>query len=74
MRKPATILIDGKPYLWKDLLQMRREQRAAAQRAPQLALFDNLPDDSRPAHERTAADRYRQPSLFTLLAEDPPFK
>jgi hypothetical protein len=60
MRRPATILIDGKPYRWKDLVQ--------------LALFDNLPDDSRPAHKRTASDRYRQPSLFTLLADDQPFK
>jgi hypothetical protein len=74
MRRLATILIDGKPYRWKDLVQLRREQLAAAERAVQLALFDNLPDDSRPAHERTASDRYQQPSLFTLLADDQPSK
>lgn len=70
MRRPATILIDGKPYRWKDLVQLRREQLAATERTIQLALFANLPDDSRPAHERTASDRYQQPSLFTRLAED----
>ena len=26
MKRPATLLIDGKPYLWRDLLRMRREQ------------------------------------------------
>ena len=51
-------------------MQLRREQRDAARRVTQLELFDDLPEDSRPAHERTAAGRYRQPSLFTLLADD----
>jgi hypothetical protein len=74
MRRPATILIDGKPYRWKDLVQLRREQLTAAERAAQLVLFDDLPDDSRPVHERTASDRYQQPSLFTLLADNQPFK
>ena len=72
MARPSLIVIDGKPYRWRDIQQLRREQRAATERAMQLALFDNLPDDSRPAHERTASDRYQQPSLFTLLAEDHP--
>lgn len=26
MKRPATLMIDGKPYLWRDLLRMRREQ------------------------------------------------
>lgn len=26
MKRPATLLIDGKPYLWRDLLKMRRER------------------------------------------------
>jgi hypothetical protein len=50
---------------WRDILQLRREQRAAVAQAEQLALFAALPDDSRPAYERAASDRYRQPSLFT---------
>jgi hypothetical protein len=69
MPRPSTILIDGKPYRWSDLQQLRRDQRAAEAQARQLALFDNLPDDRRPAHERSASKRYRQPGLFTLLEE-----
>jgi hypothetical protein len=57
------IEIDGKRYLWRDILQMRREQRKALRRAQQLALFE-LRDDYRPAAERTAARRYLEPSLF----------
>ena len=64
--KPTMIIIEGKHYRWRDLLQMRQEQQAAPQ-VRQLALFADLPADSRPMHERTAADRYRQPSLFTRL-------
>lgn len=57
--------IDGKRYLWRDLLRLRQEQRAAARQAGQPALFE-LREDCRPASERTAAGRYREPSLFTL--------
>jgi hypothetical protein len=46
-------------------LKMRREQRKIV-RAAQPALFD-LHDDARPAPERTADGRYREPSLFTRL-------
>ena len=70
MPAPSTILIDGKRYRWKDLVQLRREQREAARRVTQLELFGDLAEDSRPAHERTASGRYQQPSLFTLLADD----
>jgi hypothetical protein len=65
MPRPLTILIDGKPYRWRDLVQLRKEQLTAAKQADQLALFVDLPEDSRPAFERTASERYRQPSLFT---------
>lgn len=64
MSRHNTIIIDGKRYRWRDILQMRQEQRTAAARVSQLALFAALPDDSRPAHERTASRRYQQPSLF----------
>jgi len=63
--KTSTIVIEGKYYRWRDILQLRREQLAATTKAEQLALFADLPDDSRPAYERAASDRYRQPSLFT---------
>ena len=39
------------------------EQKPAAQ---QPALF-TLREDHRPAGERNAAERYREPSLFTML-------
>ena len=66
MPRPSIIVIDGKPHRWSDIQRLRKEQLAASFQAPQLALFDGLPDDRRPAHERSASDRYRQPGLFTL--------
>jgi hypothetical protein len=58
------IEIDGKRFFWRDLLQMRREQRNAHARVQQPTLFE-LKDDHRPVAARTAADRYQQPSLFS---------
>jgi hypothetical protein len=58
--------IDGKRYLWRDILQLRREQRKAMRQAQQPALFD-LKHDPRPAAARTAAGRYLEPSLFACL-------
>lgn len=63
MTIPRFIEIDGRRYLWRDLLQRRREQLAAIARAEQPALFA-LRDDSRPPAHRTAAGRFREPSLF----------
>jgi hypothetical protein len=62
-RAPRFIDIDGKRYLWRDLVRLRQEQREAARRAEQPPLFE-LRDDSRPPPERTAAGRYLEPSLF----------
>jgi hypothetical protein len=56
------VVIDGKRYLWKDILKLRREQRKTA-RQRQLTLFE-LKDDSRPASQRTAEGRFTQPTLF----------
>jgi hypothetical protein len=64
MTLPKFIDLDGKRYLWRDLMQLRREQRQAQARARQPPLFE-LRDDHRPVTERTAAGRYREPSLFT---------
>ena len=66
MKRPAIILIDGKRYLWRDVLEMRRRQLEEARRGQQPALFE-LKEDYRPAEQRTAAGRYQAPSLFTLL-------
>jgi hypothetical protein len=64
MALPRFIDIDGRRFLWRDLVALRRAQATPAERQP--ALFA-LRDDHRPAGERNAAERYREPSLFTLL-------
>jgi hypothetical protein len=66
MTRAPFIVIDGKPHRWKDILDLRRAQLAAAAAAEgsQLALFAALHDDRRPPAERTASGRYLQPSLF----------
>jgi hypothetical protein len=69
MTNPRFITIDGKRVLWRDLLTRRREQLAAAEKCEQPALFE-LKQDCRPIAERSAAGRYLEPSLFTLLDEE----
>jgi hypothetical protein len=66
MSAPRFIEIEGKRFLWRDLVKLRQEQRRAAAEARQLALFE-LREDCRPATERSAASRYLEPSLFSLL-------
>ena len=65
MAKPKFIDIDGKRFVWRELLQRRREQVAATAKIEQPALFE-LKEDCRPMPERTTAGRYSEPSLFTL--------
>ncbi|MHB8268614.1 hypothetical protein [Bradyrhizobium sp.] len=62
-----TFIVDGRAYSWRRLCELRRAQIEAQNRARlrQLALFE-LREDSRPVTERTAADRYLQPSLLDL--------
>ena len=67
MPLPRFIEIGGSRYLWRDLVAMRRVQ--ATPPAIQPALFE-LREDHRPAGERSAAERYQAPSLFTLLERD----
>jgi len=55
------VIIDGKRYLWRDILILRRQQRQPA--TPQPTLFE-LKEDVRPPTERTAAGRYLEPTLF----------
>jgi hypothetical protein len=65
MTSAPFIVIDGKRYRWKDIIEMRRVQLAAAKSpASQPMLFETLRADHRPANARTASDRYQQPSLF----------
>ena len=64
MTRLKYIDIDGKRYLWREVLELRREQKKAHARAQQPTLFE-LKDDRRPLADRTAAGRYREPSLFS---------
>jgi hypothetical protein len=66
MPKPRFIEIEGKRYLWRDIVQLRRSQVQAAALPDQPALFE-LETDYRPEQERTAAGRYNEPTLFTRL-------
>jgi hypothetical protein len=64
MTLPRFIEIAGRRYLWRDLVALRRAQATPAAVEP--ALF-SLREDHRPAGERDAAERYSEPSLFTVL-------
>ena len=70
MAKPDTIIVDGHAFSWRRISELRRRQLEAwqAKQARQLALFE-LKDDCRPQAERTAAGRFREPTLFALLAD-----
>lgn len=70
MRKPDTIIVDGRAYSWRRLVELRRQQieRWKIARAEQPALFP-LREDSRPRCERTADGRYREPSLLEAIRE-----
>jgi hypothetical protein len=63
MTKLRFIEIDGKRHLWRDILELRREQRRAHAKALQPALFE-LKHDCRPSSARTSVGRYSEPSLF----------
>jgi hypothetical protein len=63
---PRTIIIDGRTYVWRDLVRMRREQlQAIANRPPADPV--RAEGGLRPETHRTAAGRYLAPSLFALL-------
>jgi hypothetical protein len=64
MALPRFIDIDGRRYIWRDLVALRRTQATPAELQPALFI---MRDDHRPAGERSAAERYRAPSLFTVL-------
>lgn len=63
--KPKFIEIDGKRHLWRDVLQLRREQKQACANAVQPALFE-LREDRRLPADRTASGRYLEPLLFSF--------
>ena len=70
MSRPATIIIDGRAYRWRDIVELRRQQIAAwkAARPDQPALFP-LIEDCRPKRDRTAAGRFLEPSLLDRMRQ-----
>jgi hypothetical protein len=68
--KPDAIILDGHAYSWQQLCELHRQQLEAwrAAQPRQLALFE-LKNDTRPVADRTAAGRYREPTLFTHTDE-----
>ena len=71
MAKPDILLIDGRAYSWRELCEQRRQQievwRSAQGAQP--ALFE-IREDHRPAAEPTAAGRYQEPTLLTLMIRE----
>lgn len=60
---PRFVVIDGKSYVWRELVRMRREQLHAVAEAKQLVLFE-MREDCRPPAHRAASGRYLEPSLL----------
>jgi hypothetical protein len=70
MKAPDTIVIDGRAYSWRRILEHRRRQIEAWKAAqPQQAALFQLIDDRRPEPERTAAGRYREPTFLAWLQD-----
>jgi hypothetical protein len=69
-RSPDTIILDGRAHSWQAICELRRQQLEMwwAAQPRQMALFE-LKDDTRPIAERTAAGRYEEPSLLSLIRE-----
>jgi hypothetical protein len=70
MKPPDRIVIEGRAYSWRTILELRRAQleQWRAARPAQPALFE-LKTDRRPEAERTAAGRYREPTLMAFLQD-----
>ena len=62
---PRFVTINGQRVAWAEIVRLRKEQREKV-KAKQLTLFE-LRQDARPATERSAVQRYLEPSLFSLL-------
>ena len=70
MRRPDTIIIGGRAYSWRAILDARRAQLEAWKAAqPQQPALFALKDDCRPAAERSAAGRYQEPTLLALIRD-----
>jgi hypothetical protein len=69
MASPKFVEIEGKRFLWRELLQRRRDQLMAVGKTEQPALFE-LKEDRRPMPARNSAGRHREPSLFSLTRRE----
>lgn len=68
MAKPDTLMVEGHAFNWQRLCELRRQQLEAWRAAqPEQPVLFELKDDCRPAAERTAAGRYREPTLFAEI-------
>jgi hypothetical protein len=68
MAKPDTLIFDGHAYSWQRLCELRRQQLEAWRLSqPEQPALLALKADCRPHPERTAARRYREPTLFPEL-------
>ncbi len=68
MNAPDLFVIDGRAFSWRRICELRRQQIEAWKRArPQQPALFALRDDRRPEPERTAAGRYREPTLLAWL-------
>jgi hypothetical protein len=70
MARPDMIVIDGRTYSWRALVERRKAQLKAWRKAQgvQPALFA-LIDDCRPKTECIAARRLTEPTLLQLIVE-----
>jgi hypothetical protein len=68
MPRDDIVIIEGRAYSWRALIELRQAQREAAKaaRGTQLTLYE-MKDDSRPKRERTATGPYTEPSLLDRL-------
>lgn len=65
MARIRFVELDGKKYAWKAVVEEYRQQAKAAKTPEQPMLFESLHLDHKPLGERTAAERFEQPNLFT---------
>lgn len=71
MRKPDTLVIDGRAYSWQRICELRRIQLDAWRKAQaeQLALF-TIQEDHRPTAERTARSRWTEPTFLDAMKNE----
>ena len=69
MAKPDTLIVDGHAFSWQRLCELRRQQLETWKATqPQQPVLFELQEDFRPAAEKMAAGRFREPSLFASVS------